>query len=147
MRRLSALLALLLALIAAPAWAQVTLTFTASPLVFRRAISAHVHRAGRNARGRRQAVNENYGYTAKSAAGGAHRPGQACGHDREAQVPDHDQQALHRAISEAAYWKITQEVAKWRDDPATPTTRRAQLHPFRGEMAEIAGLKVDYPSR
>ncbi|WP_230206655.1 hypothetical protein [Novosphingobium sp. Gsoil 351] len=92
-------------------------------------------------------IDENYGYSAKSAtpavlAGPVEAivmvepPKYVTGTNRHFTVP----------ISDATYWAIRAEVAKWRDAPGKQY--RLDQHncvSFVGRIAQLAGIVVDYP--
>lgn len=148
MRRLLTFLALLLTLVATPAWAQVTLTFHSfnGSMFGGRFPHTFIVLAGTlEATGK--PVNENYGYTAKTVSPAVltgpvkhavmiEKPKYLTTTNRHFTVP----------ISDEAYWKITREVANWRDAPgkAYRLDENNCIH-FVGKMAEIAGLRVEYP--
>lgn len=92
-------------------------------------------------------VEENYGYSAKSATPAVlagpvegivmiEKPKYVTTTNRHFTVP----------ISDATYWAIRAEVAKWRDAPGKQY--RLDDHNcvhFVGRIAELAGIKVEYP--
>ena len=92
-------------------------------------------------------VDENYGYSAKSATPAVlagpveaiimtEKPKYVTTTNRHFTVP----------ISDATYWAIRAEVAKWRD--AQGKQYRLDEHNcvhFVGKIAELAGIRVDYP--
>ncbi len=93
------------------------------------------------------AVNENYGYSAKSATPAVlsgpveaivmvEKPKYLTTTNRHFTVP----------ISDATYWRIREEVAKWRDAPGKQyrLDEHNCIH-FVGAIAELAGIRVDYP--
>lgn len=97
--------------------------------------------------GNGQKVNENYGFTAKSVG-----PSVLNGpveHDILIEQPKYIA-ATNRhftvTISDAQYRRIVAEVKAWRDAPGKyyDLDTRNCIH-FVGEMARIAGLKVEYP--
>lgn len=147
MRRLFTALALLLTLVASPALAQVTIAFHSfdGSVLFGRYPHTFIVLAGTLDDG--TPVNENYGYTAKSASPAVlagpvehailvEKPKYLTTTNRHFAVP----------ISDAQYRRIKDEVARWRDAPgkAYRLDENNCIH-FVGRMAEIAGLKVDYP--
>lgn len=148
MRRLSILLALLLALIAAPAWAQVTLTFHSfnGSMFGGRFPHTFIVLAGTlEANGK--PVNENYGYTAKSVSPAVlNGPVKHAIMVEKAKYLTTTNRHFSVPISDQTYFEITQEVAKWRDAPgkAYRLDDNNCIH-FVGKMAELAGLRVDYP--
>ena len=94
-------------------------------------------------------VNENYGYSAKTVSPAvlsgpvehivmSEKPKYLTTTNRHFTVP----------ISDATYWAIRAEVAKWRDAPGK-TYRLDEnncIH-FVGRIAQLAGIKVDYPKK
>lgn len=92
-------------------------------------------------------VEENYGYSAKSATPAVlagpvagivmiEKPKYVTTTNRHFTVP----------ISDATYWRIREEVARWRDAPGKQY--RLDEHncvSFVGKIAELAGIGVDYP--
>ena len=147
MRHLFTALAMLLALVASPALAQVTMAFHSfnGSLFGGRYPHTFIVLAGSLADG--TVVNENYGYTAKSASPAvlagpvehailAEKPKYLTTTNRHFTVP----------ISDTQYRRIRDEVAKWRDaqGKAYRLDENNCVH-FVGRMAELAGLKVDYP--
>jgi hypothetical protein len=94
-------------------------------------------------------VFENYGYSAKSVSPAvltgpveaivmSEKPKYVTSTNRHFTVP----------ISDATYWAIKAEVARWRDAPGK-TYRLDEnncIH-FVGRIAELAGIKVDYPKK
>ena len=147
MRHLFTALAMLLALVASPAFAQVTLAFHSfnGSLFGGRYPHTFIVLAGTLDDG--TPVNENYGYTAKSAS-----PAVLAGPVEHAILVEKPKYLtstnIHFTvpISDATYRTIREEVAKWRDEPgkAYRLDEHNCIH-FVGRMAEIAGLKVDYP--
>ena len=148
MRRLIILLSLLVTLFAAPAWAQVRLSFhsfNGSMFGGRFPHTFVVLEGTLEATG--ASIEENYGYSARHATPAvlagpvAHMimvepPKYLTTTNRHFTVP----------IDDATYWRIRQEVAKWRDEPgkAYRLDEHSCVH-FVGKLAELAGLKVDYP--
>lgn len=94
-------------------------------------------------------VNENYGYSAKTVSPAVlsgpveaivmtEKPKYLTSTNRHFTVP----------ISDATYWAIRAEVAKWRDAPGK-TYRLDEnncIH-FVGRIAQLAGIRVDYPKK
>ena len=92
-------------------------------------------------------VEENYGYSAKSLSPAiltgavqaivmTEPPKYVTTTNRHFTVP----------ISDATYWRIREEVAAWRDAPGKQY--RLDEHncvSFVGRIAELAGIRVDYP--
>ena len=146
-RRLFTALALLLALVASPAFAQVTLAFHSfnGSLFVGRYPHTFIVLAGTLADG--TPVNENYGYTARSAG-----PAVLAGPVEHAVLIEKPKYLTTTnkhftvPISDSTYRAILAEVAKWRDEPgkAYRLDEHNCVH-FVGRMAELAGLKVDYP--
>ena len=92
-------------------------------------------------------VEENYGYSAKSVSPAilsgpvkhivmTEEPKYVTSTNRHFTVP----------ISDATYWAIRSEMEKWRDAPGKQYRLDDNncIH-FVGKIAEIAGLRVDYP--
>ena len=92
-------------------------------------------------------VEENYGYSAKSASPAVLAgPVEAIVMVEKAKYVTTTNRHFTVPISDATYWRIRQEVEAWRDAPGK--TYRLDTHNcihFVGRMAELAGLKVDYP--
>ena len=92
-------------------------------------------------------VEENYGYSAKSASPAVLAgPVEAIVMVEKAKYVTTTNRHFTVPISDATYWRIREEVAAWRDAPGK--TYRLDTHNcihFVGRMAELAGLKVDYP--
>jgi hypothetical protein len=148
MRRLAVLVALVLALAAAPAWAQVLLafhSFNGSMLGGRFPHTFIVLEGTLEATG--EPIHENYGYTAAKVS-----PAVLSGPVRHAIMIEKPKYLTttnrHFAvpISDATYHAIKAEVARWRDEPgkAYRLDEHNCIH-FVGRMAELAGLRVDYP--
>jgi hypothetical protein len=94
-----------------------------------------------------QAVNENYGFTAKHVTPAVlsgpveqdistEKPKYIASTNRHFTIP----------ISDAQYWRIREEVDAWRNHPGKyyDLDKRNCIH-FVGRIAELVGLKVDYP--
>ena len=149
MRHLFTALAMLLTFVASPAFAQVTLAFHSfnGSLLGGRYPHTFIVLVGSLADG--TLVNENYGYTAKSAS-----PAVLAGPVEHAVLIEKPKYLTttnrHFAvsISDEQYRRIREEMAKWRDEPgkAYRLDEHSCVH-FVGRMAELAGLKVDYPKR
>ena len=147
MRRLFTALTMLLALVASPALAQVTLAFHSfnGSLFVGRYPHTFIVLAGSLADG--TPVNENYGYTAKSAS-----PAVLAGPVEHAILVEKPKYLTttnkHFTVpnSDATYRRVREEMATWRDEPgkAYRLDEHSCVH-FVGRMAELAGLKVDYP--
>ena len=94
-----------------------------------------------------QAVNENYGFTAKEVS-----PAILQGpveHDIMVEKADYIRKTRKHftvKLSDAEYWRIRREVTAWRNSPGKgyDLDNRNCLH-FVGAMAKIVGLKVSYP--
>ena len=92
-------------------------------------------------------VNENYGFTAKSVG-----PSVLNGpvvHDISIEPPKYIQKTNRHfsiPISDEQYRRIVKEMQAWRDAPGKyyDLDTRNCIH-FVGRMAELVGLKVDYP--
>ncbi len=93
-------------------------------------------------------VEENYGYSAKSATPAVLAgPVQAIIMIEPPKYVTSTNRHFTVPISDATYWAIRAEVAKWRDAPGK-TYRLDQnncIH-FVGKIAELAGIKVAYPN-
>ncbi|MCP9221575.1 hypothetical protein MKP08_02275 [Erythrobacter sp. LQ02-29] len=92
-------------------------------------------------------IDENYGFTAKSIS-----PAILVGPvdsmifvEKQDQI-DRTNEHFSVALTDAQYWQIRSEVARWRADPVKSydLNKRNCLH-FVGALAQIAGLKVAYP--
>lgn len=92
-------------------------------------------------------VEENYGYSAKSVSPAilagpvehivmTEKPKYVTTTNRHFTVP----------VSDAIYWRIREEVAQWRDAPGKQyrLDQHSCVH-FVGKIAELAGIKVEYP--
>jgi hypothetical protein len=149
MRRLIAICLAALALAWAPAaFAQVLLSFhsfNGSVLIGRYPHTFIVMEGTLEKTG--EPVSENYGFTAKSVTPAilsgpvyqeisTEKPKYIKSTNRHFTVP----------ISDAQYWRIREEVAAWRDHPGKyyDLEKRNCIH-FVGRIAELVGLKVDYP--
>ena len=92
-------------------------------------------------------IEENYGYSAKSASPAVLAgPVEAIVMVEKAKYVTTTNRHFTVPISDATYWRIREEVAAWRDAPGK--TYRLDTHNcihFVGRMAELAGLKVEYP--
>ena len=94
-------------------------------------------------------VNENYGFTAQHVT-----PAVLSGpvyQDISVEKPKYIKSTNRHftiPISDAQYWRIREEVAAWRDHPGKyyDLDKRNCIH-FVGRMAELVGLKVDYPEK
>jgi hypothetical protein len=94
-----------------------------------------------------QQVNENYGYTARTVS-----PAVLSGPVRHAIMVEKAKYIVSTnrhfsvPISDETYHRIEAEVAAWRDAPgkAYELDHHNCIH-FVGRMAELAGLRVDYP--
>lgn len=96
-----------------------------------------------------EAVNENYGFTAKRVG-----PAVLSGpveHDvtvEKAKYIKSTNRHFSIPISDAQYWRIRKEVDAWRDAPGKyyDLDTRNCIH-FVGRMAELVGVKVTYPEK
>ena len=94
-----------------------------------------------------EAVNENYGFSARDAG-----PGVLFGsaeHIVMSEEPRYVQSTNRHftiPISDATYARMKGEIAAWRDQPGKyyHLDRRNCIH-FVGRLAELAGLRVAYP--
>jgi hypothetical protein len=147
-RLLAAIFALLSFGWASPALAQVELSFhsfNGSVLVGRYPHAFIVLEGTLEETG--EQVNENYGFTAKSVGPSVLRGPVA--HDilvEEAKYIRKTNRHFTIPISDAQYRRIVAEMKAWRDAPGKyyDLDTRNCIH-FVGRMAEIVGLKVDYP--
>lgn len=145
------LLAILLAVLSlgwgSPALAQVRLSFHSfnGSVLVGRYPHAFIVLEGELDNG--QKVSENYGFTAKSVGPAVLRG--PVEHDILVEEPKYIAKTNRHftlTISDAQYRKIVAEVKAWRDAPGKyyDLETRNCIH-FVGEMARIAGLKVEYP--
>ncbi len=92
-------------------------------------------------------IKENYGFSATSAG-----PAVLMGPVKHGMYTEKDKyiRTTNRhftiTVSDATYWRMKQEVAAWRDAPGKyyDLDTRNCIH-FVGAIAQLAGLKVDYP--
>ena len=95
-------------------------------------------------------VEENYGYSAKSVS-----PAILAGpvaHIVMTEKPKYvtttttTNRHFTVPVSDATYWRIREEVAQWRDAPGKQyrLDEHNCIH-FVGKIAELAGIKVEYP--
>ena len=94
-----------------------------------------------------QKVSENYGFTARSVGPAVLRG--PVEHDILIEQPKYiatTNRHFTLAITDAQYRRIVAEVKAWREAPGRyyDLDTRNCIH-FVGEMAKIAGLKVEYP--
>lgn len=92
-------------------------------------------------------VEENYGYSAKSATPAVLTgPVQAIIMTEPPKYVISTNRHFTVPISDATYWAIRTEVAKWRDAPGKQyrLDEHSCIH-FVGRIAELVGIKVDYP--
>ena len=92
-------------------------------------------------------VEENYGYSAKSVSP-AILSGAVEGivMTEPAKYVTTTNRHFTVPISDATYWRIREEVSQWRDAPGKQY--RLDQHncvSFVGRIAELAGIRVDYP--
>ncbi|MFC4294472.1 hypothetical protein ACFO0A_05290 [Novosphingobium tardum] len=95
-----------------------------------------------------QVIDENYGYSAKSVG-----PEILMGPVRQIVMVEKPKyvESTNRhftiPISDATYHRIIAEVAAWRDAPGKAYDLKTHncIH-FVGRMAELAGLRVDFPA-
>lgn len=92
-------------------------------------------------------IDENYGYSAKSATPAVLAgPVQAIIMTEPPKYVTSTNRHFTVPISDATYWRIREEVAKWRDAPGkTYRLDHNNCIHFVGKIAELAGIKVDYP--
>ena len=92
-------------------------------------------------------VDENYGYSAKSATPAVLAgPVEAIIMTEKPKYVTTTNRHFTVLISDATYWAIRAEVAKWRDAPGKQyrLDEHNCVH-FVGRIAELAGIRVDYP--
>ena len=92
-------------------------------------------------------VEENYGYSAKSATPAVLAgPVQAIIMTEPPKYVASTNRHFTVPISDATYWAIRSEVAKWRDAPGKQyrLDQHNCIH-FVGRIAELAGIRVDFP--
>ena len=92
-------------------------------------------------------VEENYGYSAKSATPAVLAgPVQAIIMTEPPKYVTSTNRHFTVPIADATYWAIRAEVAKWRDAPGKQyrLDQNNCIH-FVGRIAELAGIKIDYP--
>ena len=148
MRVLSRLIAAILVFVAAPLSAQVTMSFhsfNGSVLGGRYPHTFIVLSGTLESDGR--AVNENYGFTAKRAGPAVLRG--PVYHDISIEQPKYigkTNKHFSIALTDQQYRAVVAEMAAWRDAPGKyyDLDTRNCIH-FVGKMAQIAGLRVEYP--
>jgi hypothetical protein len=147
---LAAMLAMLAALLASSAQAQVLVSFYSVPgsVVTGRSVHAFFTLTGTlDANG--QAVDENYGFSAATwnPAGFFHPVPQTM----LIENPDYVRRAHYHfrtTISDAAYHRIVQEVHLWWRDPNHLwDIDKRNCVTFVGVVAQMAGLKADFPPK
>ena len=92
-------------------------------------------------------VEENYGYSAKSATPAVLAgPVQAIVMTEKPKYVTTTNRHFTVPISDVTYWKIREEVAAWRDAPGKQyrLDQHNCIH-FVGRIAELAGIRIDYP--
>jgi len=92
-------------------------------------------------------IDENYGYSARSATPAVlSGPVEAIVMVEKPRYLTTTNRHFTLAISDATYWRIREEVARWRDAPGKPyrLDEHNCIH-FVGAIAELAGVRVDYP--
>jgi hypothetical protein len=97
------------------------------------------------ATGRR--VNENYGFSAKSAGPAVlNGPVEHIVMSEKPKYITTTNRHFTVELTDAEYRQVVQEVARWRDAPGKfyDLDTRNCIH-FVGRMAELAGLKVEFP--
>jgi hypothetical protein len=149
-RGLAVLAALVLALVAMPALAAVTVHFHSfdGSVLFGRYPHTFFSMDGTlDATG--QVIHENYGFTARSIS-----PAILSGPVKHT-ISVEKEKYLHSTnrhfsvtIDDATYWRIRREVDEWRDLPGAgyDLDRRNCIH-FVGAIAGIVGLNVEYPEQ
>ena len=147
-RWIALLLAILSFTLAPPALAEVRLSFhsfNGSVLVGRYPHAFIVLEGTLDETGEK--VNENYGFTAKSVSTAIlSRPVKQDISIEKSKYITSTNRHFTIAISDAQYHRIIAEMAAWRDAPGDyyDLDKRNCIH-FVGRIAEIIGLKVDYP--
>lgn len=94
-----------------------------------------------------QAVNENYGFTAAKVTPAVLRgPVEHAIYSEKQKYIDSTNRHFTIPISDAKYWEIRAEVDRWRNAPGKyyDLDTRNCVH-FVGAIAQMVGLKVDYP--
>ena len=92
-------------------------------------------------------IEENYGYSAKSATPAVLAgPVQGIVMVEKSKYLTTTNRHFTVPISDATYWAIRTEVAKWRDAPGKQyrLDEHNCVH-FVGRIAELAGIRIDYP--
>ena len=92
-------------------------------------------------------IDENYGYSAKSATPAVLAgPVQAIVMTEPPKYVTTTNRHFTVPISDATYWAIRTEVAKWRDAPGKQyrLDEHNCVH-FVGRIAELAGITIEYP--
>ena len=151
MRRIfSAFLAILSLAWASPAFAQIELSFHSfnGSVLFGRYPHTFILLTG-TLEETGETVNENYGFTAKKVS-----PAILNGpvyHDISIEKPKYLKKTNRHftiKISDQQYREIVAEVEKWRNAPGKfyDLDTRNCIH-FVGRMAQIVGLKVEYPEK
>jgi hypothetical protein len=148
MRRLLSVLLVLLALLPLPAAAQVLLSFHSfnGSMLGGRFPHTFIVMEGTLQESGRQ-VSENYGYTAQTIS-----PAVLAGPVKHAIFTEKAKYIASTnrhftvPVSDATYHRIVAEVAAWRDAPGKTYVLDTNncIH-FVGRMAELAGIKVEYP--
>lgn len=92
-------------------------------------------------------VDENYGYSAKSVSPAIlSGPVEAIVMTEKPKYVTTTNRHFIVPISDATYWAIRAEVARWRDAPGKQyrLDEHNCIH-FVGRIAELAGIRIDYP--
>jgi len=147
-RFLAALLAFAAALLAAPASAEVRAHFHSfnGSVLFGRYPHAFVVFDG-TLDGTGERIEENFGFSAKSAG-----PAVLAGPVQHIVMTEQDKWITRTnrhfsiALTDEQYQRLRREVFAWRDQPGKyyDLNTRNCIH-FVGRLAELAGLRVDYP--
>ncbi len=148
MKRIATFIVTLLALVwSGPAFAAVTMHFHSfnGSVLFGRYPHTFIVLEGTLGSGK--VVNENYGFTAKKVS-----PAILNGpvvHDILVEKPKYIKKTNRHfsvRLTDAQYERVKAEVSKWRNAPGKyyDLDTRNCIH-FVGAMAQIAGLKVNYP--
>ena len=96
-----------------------------------------------------EAVNENYGFSAKKVGLSIlNGPVEHAIYSEEPKYIHETRRHFTIAVSDATYWRMKAEVAAWRNAPGKfyDLDTRNCIH-FAGRIAELAGVRVDYPHK
>jgi hypothetical protein len=144
------LLAVCAALFPATAWAKVAVTFHSFSGSFLKGRYPHAFVAfDGTLDGTGEKVHSNYGFSAASAG-----PGVLAGPVKHGMYTEKEKWLRSTnshftiEVSDETYQRMMAEMVKWRDMPGKyyEVDRRNCIH-FVGAIAQIAGLRVDYPAK